>query len=213
MPFNTKDSLLIFPFRQLDAFIAVFARIVVFGTPKDQKFQLNECFFIDLHCVKSFYQAINEILLNWLEEQHASTELNIFGKYDCFTYCWKVLESKIYLTILIEDETKANYIFSYEQFNELIYLYSNCLLFSLCLPNVDLEFLNLASNLDFLKLIEIYDDEKTEIYLKSLKTPFSKDVMKYKTLLYVHFDILIIKNKLQQICNDSLLPNSFKDLL
>jgi len=210
--FETKDAILLVPLRLCNLFIAVFPRLIIFGSLKNDKFLLKETFCIEIGNFQAFYFSILKILsvfqLDSFEENVRQEELCSF---DCFMYHWEMKDTEaVKLVSKTGNEIVHCIQLHYSQFNELIFLFSECILTSLCLRRKELEFCLKISNLNIKEIIELKDPAKLEVYAQ--ESFYNEKFFQLKIIFYYHVDIIIILNKFRNICNVELLPNKIDNL-
>jgi len=218
--FRFKDAKLVLPFRLSNLFIGIYPRKVVFGSSSNEQFL--HCIVVDLENIKLFYKTLVQILELIQEENIQATSYEKLFHFKNFIFAWRISdEGNIIFGIVTEDHAVnpptdkliANFLFTYNQFNEFLHIFCECLLPSLCLKDIELEFLNLMTELDFLELSELFKLDEAEHYIKRLREPFSSEYFKYKLLFSYHLDIIIIVNKIRSFCNSLILPNNITDIL
>jgi len=206
--FQLKDAILVCPFRLCDLYIAVFPRLILFGPLKNDEFSLKQTFCIDLGNFRSFYHAIVQILSTFELENLTECRNEEFCNFNTFKYLWEMRDTdSVKLKVIYGDEVIQSCLFTYLQFNELIYLFSQFLLLPLKMNMFDLEFLSRISNLNFVEIVQLNDPLKAEDYIKNMGTIYKDDYFRLKILLSYHQDLLLILNKMKNLCNISILPN------
>jgi len=211
--FHCHDAIIVCPLRLCHLFIGVFPRQILLGPLKNDEFLINEIICIDLANYRSFYHAILQILSTFELENLNQERKEEFCNYSSFKYFWQMQDTNYVKFIsLYGDDIVQSFRLNYLEFNEVIYLFSQFVLPSLKLKNCDLDFLSKISNLKFIEIVELTESSKAEIYIKSLGQNFKDDYFRFKILWNYHQDIILILNKIKNLCNTSLLPNQIDNL-
>lgn len=212
MNFDTANILM--PLRLTDIFVAAFPRKIIFGVANNNFFKTKQSFCIDLEFLKLFYIAIVQILSNFQSESLEKINCIEIYQYEGLSYYWQMHNTENVKFVLKEGETIVyKLLFNYLQFNELIFVISECILPCLSLKSIELMFLESATKLDVLQLIELNDLQNVQSYVEKLKEPFCKEHFKYKILLHYNLDIIITINRIKFLANDQILPNNLKSVL
>jgi len=212
--FQLQNAIIVFPLRLTDFFVAAYPRKIVFGPVEKQTFLSKNTICIDLMNFKLFYLAILKILSIFQQDKISISESKDLFSFDSNKFSWHMDSTQCVRFFISSntDEVIGRLRFDLVEFNELLHLFSHCILPSLLLPNLDLEFLDSVVQLDFLKIIELRDSSKAEKFI-SKSERFLHKSFSYRILLQCHFDLVIIANKLKSFINDDILPNHFDDII
>ncbi|MBM3938476.1 MAG: hypothetical protein FJ333_07480 [Sphingomonadales bacterium] len=210
--YRLKNALILYPLRLSDLFIASYARKILLGICcDDEKFSIKTSLIFSLNHTKVIFTEIVNILKALAFDKPTATPYKLLCSYDNFTYLWQINDSgNVQLASSLNDTLIVTYVFSYEQFNELLFLFSQCLIPTLCLKDEESEFLEELTELSFVELVKLKEPIKAKQFLKT--KPFNQKYFKLKILTY-HLDIVLIINKIKGFCNPSILPNKIDFIL
>lgn len=212
--FQFQNAKLLIPLRLSDLFEASYPRKIIFGCYEESNFSFKKSIIVDLENIQKFYQNIIELISAFQNDPVTPTEPKRFAFYDNYDYSWQIsLAGNICFIVSCKDEILSKFSFQFEQFNELLFVFTQCILPSLCLSNEELDFLTLASKSKFLSLIELKNSSEIETFISELNPKYKKEYFKYKILILYHLDIILIINKLNEFCNVELLPNQIESLI
>lgn len=209
--FKTKDASIIMPFKQCHLFVAVFPRFIVFGNCNHDSFVLKQSFIFELCNFKSVFLAIIKILNIFQLDNLEKTTCHQICCHETFSYFWEMKDVfAVKIGIEYNNDIVNSIFLNYDQFNELIYLFKELLLPSLCLKSVHCNFLNKISQLSAIEILELKDDTKLENYI--VKNYDDSNTILLKIIFNCNREIVLILSKLHNLVNFEILPNCIDDL-
>jgi len=212
---NFSESCQTLSLRKSDIFLSSFPGKIVFGQPnfigysKTNSFQYKHNQFFNFYL--SIINIVNFFASNLNEEKGLILTVS---ENTIYFWCGKIVESDkvsqkvVKLGIEFDSNILFEIILNGEQFNELIYIFSNLIFSCLCLKSFERQFLeDFADEISICKLITLNEKKKIKHVLKSFKEQKkinSVVEMNLVQLVLYYNELIILYKKMKSLNNPEI---------